>query len=408
MNNFVTIPQAIKEIKQGKMLIIIDNPNRENEGDFYIPADKATPNSILTMIRLGGGLICAAITKEQAVCLKLPLMVEPLENNEKTKVNFTVSVSAKKGITTGVSTFDRLKTIEILANPKSSPSDLSRPGHVFGLVAKNGGSLERDGHTEAAIDLARLAGFTPAGVLCEIVGTDGKMAKLPELIKLSQKINIKIISIKDLVKYLKKNPLPHLDDVRETIKTAASTLPTKYGKFRLIVYKSVIDNKEHIVLIKGEIKDTMLLRIHSQCITGDTFLSLKCDCGEQLHQSMDLINKNGSGVILYLNQEGRGIGLTNKIKAYALQDQGCDTVEANKSLGLPIDARQYKVAVDILKDLGILKINLLTNNPDKEKQLSKFGIEIVKTTSLETKPNKVNRSYLLIKKRKLGHLLNQI
>jgi 3,4-dihydroxy 2-butanone 4-phosphate synthase/GTP cyclohydrolase II len=408
MNNFATIPQAIKEIKQGKMIIIVDDPDRENEGDFYIPADKATPNSILTMIRFGGGLICAAITKEQAVCLKLPLMVEPLENNEKTKVNFTVSVSAKKGITTGVSAFDRLKTIKTLADPKSSFSDLSRPGHVFGLVAKNGGSLERDGHTEAAIDLARLADFTPAGVLCEIVGKDGNMAKLPELIKLSQKLNIKIISIKDLVKYLKKNPLPRLDYVQEIIKTATSILPTKYGKFRLIVYKSVIDNKEHIALIKGEIKDTVLLRIHSQCITGDTFLSLKCDCGEQLHQSMKLINKNGSGVILYLNQEGRGIGLTNKIKAYALQDQGYDTVEANESLGFPIDARQYKIAADILKDLGILKINLLTNNPDKEKQLVQFDIDIVKTTSLETKPNKVNRNYLLVKKQKLGHLLNKI
>ncbi len=408
MNNFATIPQAVKEIKQGKMLIIIDRPDRENEGDFYIPADKANPNSILTMIRFGGGLICAAITKEQVVYLKLPLMVEPLENNETTKVNFTVSVSAKKGITTGVSAFDRLKTIKILTDPKSYPSYLSRPGHVFGLVAKNGGVLERDGHTEAAVDLARLADFAPAGVLCEIVGTDGKMAKLPEIIKLSQKFNIKIISIKDLVKYLKKNPLPRLDDVQEIIKTAASTLPTKYGKFRLIVYKSVIDNKEHVVLIKGEIKQPSLLRIHSQCITGDTFLSLKCDCGEQLHQSMKLINKNGSGVILYLNQEGRGIGISNKIKAYALQDQGYDTVEANESLGLPIDARQYKIAADVLKDLGILKINLLTNNPDKEKQLSKFGIDIVKTTSIEIKPNKVNRSYLLIKKKKLGHLLNHI
>ena len=408
MNSFATIPQAIKEVKQGKMIIIVDDPDRENEGDFYIPTDKATPDSILTMIRFGGGLICAAITKEQAVCLKLPLMVEPLENNETTKVNFTVSVSAKKGITTGVSALDRLKTIKVLANSKSSPSDLSRPGHIFGLVAKNGGVLERDGHTEAAVDLARLADFTPTGVLCEIVGQDGEMAKLPELIKLSKKLNIKIISIKDLAKYLKKNPLPRLDDVQEIIKTATSILPTKYGMFQLIVYKSVIDNKEHIVLVKGEIKDTVLLRIHSQCITGDTFLSLKCDCGEQLHQSMNLINKNGSGVILYLNQEGRGIGLTNKIKAYALQDKGLDTVEANESLGLPIDARQYKIAVDILKDLGIFKINLLTNNPNKEKQLSKFGIEIIKTTPIETKPNNVNRNYLEVKKKKLGHLLNHI
>ncbi len=405
MNGFTSIPQAIEEIKQGKMLIIIDNPDRENEGDFYIPVDKAIPESILTMIKFGGGLICTAITKQQAVNLQLSLMVDPLENNEKTKVNFTVSVSSKKGITTGVSAFDRLQTMKILADPKSSPSDLSSPGHVFGLVAKNGGVLERDGHTEAAVDLARIAGLTPSGVLCEIVGSNGHMAKLAELIKLSQKLKIKIISIKDLIKYLKKNPLSGLNDDKEIIKTATSTLPTKYGHFKLVVYKSVIDNREHIALVKRESKDTVLLRIHSQCLTGDTLLSLRCDCGEQLRQSMKLINKKGSGVILYLSQEGRGIGLTNKIKAYALQDKGHDTVEANESLGFPTDARQYKIAVDILKDLGITKINLLTNNPDKEKQLTKFGIKIVKTTPLEIKPNRINKHYLSTKKQKLAHRL---
>src|SRR3989344_3912019 len=405
MNYFATIPQAIEEIKQGKTLIIVDDPSRENEGDFYMPTDKETPESILTMIKFGGGLICTAITKQQAVKLQLPLMIDPLENNEKTKVNFSVSVNAKTGITTGVSAFDRLKTIKTLADSKSSPSDLSRPGHVFGLIAKNGGVIEREGHTEAAVDLARLVDFTPAGVLCEIVGGNGHMAKLQELIKLSQKLNIKIISIKDLITFLKKNPLDKLEQSKEITKTASSTLPTRYGTFQLIVYKSVIDAREHIALIRGEIKDTTFLRIHSQCLTGDTLLSFRCDCGEQLHQSMKLINKKGSGVILYLNQEGRGIGLTNKIKAYALQDKGHDTVEANESLGFPTDARQYKVAVDILKDLGILKINLLTNNPDKAKQLTGFGIEIVKTTSLEIKPNKVNKRYLTTKKRKLAHNL---
>lgn len=408
MNLFNTIPQAIEEIKQGKILIIIDRPSRENEGDFYIPVDKATPKSILTMINLGGGLICTAITKQQAFHLQLPLMINPLENNETTKVNFTVSVSAKKSITTGVSAFDRLKTIKILADSKSSPTDLSRPGHVFGLVAKNGGVLERDGHTEAAVDLARLAGFTPAGVLCEIVGTDGKMAKLPELIKLSQKLNIKIISIKDLIKFLRNNPLDKLEDSKEIIKTATSTLPTKYGNFQLTVYKSVIDNREHIVLIKGEIKDTVLLRIHSQCITGDTLLSLRCDCGQQLHQSMRLINKNGRGVILYLNQEGRGIGLTNKIKAYGLQDKGLDTVEANQALHLPIDARDYKIATEILRDLGISKVNLLTNNPAKIKEIKMLGITVVKQIPLEVLSNDTNLKYLRTKKQKLGHLLNHI
>jgi len=405
MNYFATIPQAIEDIKQGKILIIIDNPDRENEGDFYVPVDKATPESILTMIRLGGGLICAAITKQQAVNLQLPLMIDPLENNEKTKVKFTVSVNAKIGITTGVSAFDRLKTIKTLADPKSSPSDLSRPGHVFGLVAENGGVLEREGHTEAAVDLARLSGFTPTGVLCEIVGSDGNMAKLPELIKLSQRLKLKIISIKDLIRYLKKSPLDKLEDNKEIIKTAASTLPTKYGNFKLIIYKSVVDKKEHIALVKGKITNAIFLRIHSQCLTGDTLSSLRCDCGEQLRKSMKLINKFGSGVILYLNQEGRGIGLTNKIKAYALQDKGHDTVEANESLGFPIDARQYKIAADILNDLGITKINLLTNNPDKEKQLTRFGIKIIKITSLEIKPNKVNKGYLTTKKQKMAHSL---
>lgn len=405
MNYFATIPEAIKDLKQGKMLIIVDNPNRENEGDFYIPAYTATLESILTMIKLGGGLICAAITKRQAVNLQLFLMVDPLENSEKTKVNFTVSVNAKKDITTGVSAFDRLKTIKILAYSKSVPSDLSRPGHIFGLVAKNGGVLERDGHTEAAVDLAKLAGFTPAGVLCEIIGKNGRVAKLSELIKLSQKLHIKIISIKDLIKFLENHPLPKLDDDKEIIKTATSILPTVYGNFQLVVYKSVIDNREHIALVKGEIRDNTLLRIHSQCLTGDALLSLRCDCGEQLRQSIKLINKKGHGIILYLNQEGRGIGLTNKIKAYALQDKGHDTVEANESLGFPIDARQYKIAVDILKDLGISKINLLTNNPDKEKQLAKFGIEITQTIPLEIKPNKVNKQYLATKKQKLAHRL---
>lgn len=408
MNYFATIPEAIKDVKQGKMLIVVDHPDRENEGDLYIPVDTATSKSILTMIKLGGGLICAAITKKQAVNLQLPLMIDPLENNEITKVNFTVSVNAKKGTTTGVSAFDRLKTIKTLADPTSSPPDLSRPGHMFGLVAKNGGVLERDGHTEAAVDLARLAGFTPAGVLCEIVGKNGEMAKLPELVRLSQKLHIKIVFIKDLVTYIRNHSLPSLYEEKEIVKTAVSILPTKYGNFRLIVYKSVIDSREHVVLLKGEIEEITLLRIHSQCLTGDTFQSLRCDCGEQLQQSMKLISKNGSGVILYLNQEGRGIGLSNKIKAYLLQDKGHDTVEANHALGFPSDARQYKVAADILNDLGIAKVNLMTNNPDKEKQLSVFNIEIIKTTSLEIKPNKVNRQYLVTKKQKLSHRLKLV
>jgi len=312
------------------------------------------------------------------------------------------------GITTGVSAFDRVKSIKILANPKSKQSDLTRPGHVFGLVAKQGGVLERDGHTEAAVDLARIANLNPTGVLCEIVRADGKMAKLKDLIILSQELNIKMVSINDLIKYLKRNPLPPLPEKSEVIKVATSTLPTIYGTFQISVYKSITDNREHTVLLMGDIKQPLLTRVHSQCLTGDTFLSLRCDCGQQLHQSMKLISKAPSGVILYLNQEGRGIGLVNKIKAYSLQDQGHDTVEANHTLGFPADARNYKVAADILKDLGIKKINLLTNNQDKEKQLATFGIDIIKRVPIESRHNGVNTKYLATKKHKLGHQLSMI
>lgn len=407
-NYFSTIPEVLEQIKKGKMLIVVDNPKRENEGDFYIPADKVNPRHIITMIQKGGGLICAALTPAQAHHLSLPLMTDPLNNTEKTKVNFTISVSAKNGITTGVSAFDRAKTIKVLANPKSTPADLAKPGHVLGLVAKRGGVLERGGHTEAAVDLARLADLTPAGVLCEIVGVDGKMAKLKDLIRLSQELKIKIVSINDLVKYVQKNPLPNLPHTSEVINVATSTLPTIYGTFKMSVYKSIADNREHVVLLKGNIKQPLLTRVHSQCLTGDTLLSLRCDCRQQLHQSLDLIDQAGSGAVLYLNQEGRGIGLVNKVKAYLLQDQGHDTVEANHALGFPADARDYEVAAQILKDLGIKKINLLTNNPDKEKQLAAFGIRINQCLSLESGPNGVNTEYLITKKNKLRHRLTMV
>lgn len=405
---FSTIPEALDQIKKGRLLILVDNPKRENEGDFYIPTDKVSPQHIITMIQRGGGLVCTAITQAQAYRLSLPLMIAPLSNSEKTHVNFTISVNAKKGITTGVSAFDRAKTIGILANPKSKQSDITKPGHVFGLVAKRGGVLEREGHTEAAVDLARIAHLTPAGVLCEIVGIDGRMAKLKDLIRLSKKLNIKMVSINDLIKYLKRNPLPSLPDKSVVIKVATSTLPTTYGTFQISIYKSITDNHEHVVLLKGNARQPLLTRIHSQCFTGDTLLSLRCDCRQQLHQSMSLISKARSGAILYLNQEGRGIGLVNKIKAYSLQDQGHDTVEANHKLGFPADARNYEVAAHILKDLRIKKINLLTNNPDKEKQLSAFGIDIIKRIPVESEPNGVNTKYLATKKHKLGHRLNML
>lgn len=406
--NFATIPQALEDIKKGGTLILLDNPKRENEADFYIPADKVTPQILTAMIRKGGGLICCAITQKQAHRLFLPLMVDSSDNKEKTSVNFTVSVNAKKGVTTGVSSFDRVRTIKILSNPKSLPSDLVKPGHVLGLVANAQGVLKRAGHTEAAVDLARLANLNPAGVLCEILSDNGKVANLDELEKLSKKMNLKIVSIDDLIKYLKQNPLPPIDEGPSVVKVANSTLPTKYGLFKILIYKSLIDDREHAVLILGKVGKSTLTRIHSQCLTGDTFSSLRCDCGEQLRQSLKKIGKKGNGVIIYLNQEGRGIGLTNKIKSYALQDSGLDTVEANKALGFPSDLRDYKVAADILKDLRVLDINLLSNNPDKKSQLSKFGINVLERFPLEVKPNKINLKYLKTKKQKLNHQLKLV
>lgn len=401
---FSSVPEAIKDIKKSRMLILLDN-HREKEADLYIPADKITPSIVTTMIRHGGGLLCTAITQKQAHKLNLPLMVDALDNEEKTGVSFTVSVNAKRKITTGVSANDRCKTIKILANPNSSPSDLVKPGHVFGLIAKNGGTLERAGHTESAVALARLADLNPAGVVCEILSDSGSSAKLPDLIKLSKALNIRIITIKDLVKYLQRNPLPAIDHAPCIIKTAASTLPTKYGLFKINIYKSLKDNREHAALTIGEITKPVLTRIHSQCLTGDTFFSLRCDCGNQLKKSMRLISKKGSGIILYLNQEGRGIGLANKIKAYALQDKGYDTVEANEALGFPSDLRSYETAAGILKDLNAIDIDLLTNNPDKQDQLAKFGIKISKRVALEIKPHKGNLNYLKIKKGKMNHNL---
>ena len=408
MKRFASIPEAIADIKKGKLLILLDDPARENEADFYVPTGTMTPAHIRTMIRFGGGLICTAITKAQAHRLSLPLMVAPRENKEKTGVSFTVSVNARKGITTGVSAFDRAKTINILTDPKSRPHDLVRPGHMFGLVGKPGGVLERRGHTEAAIDLARLAGFSPSGVISEMVGTNGKMAGRNEIAKLSKKLNIKMVLVRDLVTYLKQNPLPPAVETPDVARSAEAELQTAYGTFRITVYESALDRREHVALVFGNPKEPATVRIHSQCITGDTFFSKRCDCGEQLRQSMKRIRKIGSGVILYLSQEGRDIGLTNKIRAYALQARGYDTVEANHALGLPADARDYKIAADMLKDLHIQEICLLTNNPDKEKQLISQGIRIVKRMSLESAPNAHSARYLRTKKQKMGHRLKRV
>lgn len=427
MSNFCTVPEAIEEVKKGRMLIVVDSPERENEADLCIPADAATGENINTMLKYGGGIVCAAITPLQAHNLQLSAMVPLSRNTEKTGVNFTVSVNAKRGVTTGVSAYDRAKTIRILANPKSRASDIVKPGHVFGLVARAGGLLKREGHTEAAVDMARLAGREPAGVLCEIVGKNGRMARGAEITRFSQELKIKIVAIKDIVRYLRAHPLPVLQSPHGVARFSESTLPTRHGVFRIVVYTSTFDDLEHVALIHlpapqsrragGGIKKMpfdgahdkpVLVRVHSQCLTGDTFGSLRCDCREQLQTSMEIIGKAGSGIIVYLNQEGRGIGLGNKIKAYALQDEGYDTVDANHALGFSADARDYEVAALMLKDLGAKKIKLLTNNPEKETQLSSFGIKIAERVPLEISHNEINAAYLSTKKKKLGHRLGKI
>ena len=406
--NYCTVSEAIAEVKKGRMLIIVDSPKRENEADLFIAADAATGENINTMLKYGGGIVCAALTPMQAHNLRLSAMVPLAQNTEKTGVNFTVSVNAKRGITTGVSAYDRAKTIRILANPKSRADDIVKPGHVFGLVARAGGLLKREGHTEAAVDLARLAGRAPAGALCEIVGKNGRMARGAEIEQVSRELKIKIVAIKDIVRYLRAHPLPLMPTPHGVARFSESALPTRHGTFRFIVYTSTFDDLEHVALVRGDISEVPLVRVHSQCLTGDTFGSLRCDCREQLQSSMEIIKKTGSGIIVYLNQEGRGIGLGNKIKAYALQDEGYDTVDANHALGFSADARDYEVAALILKDLGAEQIKLLTNNPEKENQLSALGIKIVERMPLEIHHNKINEGYLLAKKKKLGHRLAKI
>lgn len=404
-NEFLEIPEAIKQIHDGKMLILVDHPNRENEGDFFFPASSATPEKVNTAIKLAGGILCVAVSPEIALRLNLPLVVAPSDNTEQTQVNFAVSVNAKNGISSGVSAFDRAATIKVLGDLKSEENDLTRPGHVFPLVSDAGGILKREGHTEAAVELSRLAGFSEAGVLCEILNDEGKMAGREELFALSKKLGIGIVSLDDLKKYVAENPKEYID--KSIIKTASSKLPTKFGDFIITVYKSIKDNKEHVALSLGnKFTNPVLVRIHSLCLTGDTLFSRKCDCGDQLRMSLEKIAEKGEGVLVYLNQEGRGIGLSNKIRAYALQDEGMDTVEANVALGLPVDGRDFKTAFEILDELGIEEVDLLTNNPEKAKEICKDGIKINKVIPLIADVNDNNKGYLLTKKNKLGHTLD--
>src|SRR5690554_3947622 len=394
-----TIPEAIAAIKRGELVIVVDDEDRENEGDFIVASELVTPEIINFMAIHGRGLICVALTEKRCEELNLDLMVG--QNTSHHETQFTVSVDALgPEVSTGISAHDRAATIKLLVDKKTKPEDLGRPGHIFPLKAKNRGVLRRSGHTEAAVDLARLAGLSPAGVLVEIMNEDGSMARLPELIKLAEKFNLKIISIKDLISFRFQNE--SLIECGEEV-----VLPTQYGEFKIVPFRQKSNNAEHVALIKGEwdVNEPVLVRVHSSCMTGDIFGSYRCECGGQLHKSMEMIEEAGKGVIVFMMQEGRGIGLLNKIAAYKLQDQGYDTIEANLHLGFKADERDYGVGAQILRNLGVTKMRLLTNNPVKRVGLEGFGLEVVEIMPIEIKPNKYNQKYLKTKRDKMGHHL---
>jgi 3,4-dihydroxy 2-butanone 4-phosphate synthase/GTP cyclohydrolase II len=395
---FDSVESAIEDIKNGKLIIVVDDEDRENEGDFLTAAENVTPDMINFITKVGRGLICVPMTRERVQRLELDMMVS--QNTSLHETAFTISVDSRlPGTSTGISAFDRAITIQQLADDRTKPSDLARPGHIFPLRAMDGGVLRRVGHTEAAVDLARLAGFKPVGVICEILSEDGSMARLPELIKIKEKYGLKLITIKDLVAYrMQKEKL-----VKRAVEVR---LPTHFGEFKLIAYETLIDDKNHLALVKGDVAngEPVLLRVHSSCATGDLFGSMRCDCGEQLATAMMMIEREGRGVLVYIMQEGRGIGLINKLKAYNLQDQGLDTVEANEKLGFKADLRDYGIGAQIICDLGVKKMRLMTNNPKKVVGLEGYGLEVVERVPLVINPNDINKSYLETKQKKMGHL----
>jgi len=397
-----SVEAAVEDIRAGKMVILVDDEDRENEGDLCIAAEAVTPDAINFMAKYGRGLVCLSLTEERLEQLKLHMMVPDYENSSGFGTAFTVSIEARHGVTTGISAADRATTVLTAIADDAKPNDVSRPGHVFPLRAREGGVLRRAGQTEGSVDLARLAGFKPAGVICEIMNDDGTMARLPDLVEFGKQHDIKIVTIADLIQYrLRKEKL-----VR---RAAEASMPTSAGEFRAVVYENGIDHVDHMALVRGEFgpDDPVLVRVHSECLTGDAFGSKRCDCGEQLDAALEMIASEGKGVLLYMRQEGRGIGLKNKIKAYALQDEeGLDTVQANERLGFPPDLRDYGVGAQILTDLGVKKMRLITNNPGKRAGIEGYGLAIVDRVPLEIQPNEKNLEYLRTKKEKLGHVLH--
>jgi len=396
-----TVEEAVAALRGGRMIIVVDDEDRENEGDLVMAAEKATPEAVNFMLREGRGLLCVPLPRERAKRLQLKTMIEPPEDSHETA--FTISVDARWGVSTGISAADRTRTILVLADPDAGPEDLTRPGHVFPLIAQPGGVLRRAGHTEAAVDLCWLAGLEPVGVICEIMNDDGTMARLPDLVAFGKRHEFAILTIAELIAYRKRQE-------KLVERACEAEMPTRYGQFRIFTFRDILTGQEHVALVKGEVggEEPVLVRVHSECLTGDALGSLRCDCGDQLRSALGTIEREGRGVVLYMRQEGRGIGLLGKLCAYHLQDQGLDTVEANLQLGYPADLREYGIGAQMLVDLGVKKIRLLTNNPRKVAGLSGYGLTIVDAVPIEVEPNPYNLRYLQTKKEKLGHRLDKV